>query len=77
MALFFTMIACMLFCVVLAFFDPIIAVIVFGGTILGCLLRGLYLLKQIHQHLMPEIKEAKVEAALKRYREERELKGIE
>ena len=48
---------------------PFVAAIVLSGIVVGCLLRGLYLLKEIHEKLIP--KEDKVKAAVRRHLEER------
>jgi len=49
--------------------NPFVAAIVLSGIVVGCLLRGLYLLKEIHEKLIP--KEDKVKAAVRRHLEER------
>ena len=51
--------------------EPIFAIIVLGGIALGCLFRGLYMLYEIHEQLVP--KDDKVQAAVKRHLEERKL----
>lgn len=51
--------------------EPIFAIIVLGGIVLGCLFRGLYLLYVIHEQIVP--KDDMVKAAVKRYLNERKL----
>ena len=55
--------------ILLFMINPFVAAIVLSGFVVGCLLRGLYLLKEIHEKLIP--KEDKVKAAVRRHLEER------
>lgn len=54
--------------IILFMIHPFVAAIVLTGIVVGCLLRGLYLLKEIHEKLIP--KEDKVQAAVRRHLEE-------
>mgnify|MGYP006393494473 CR=1 FL=1 len=53
---------------ILFMIQPFIAAIVLSGIVVGCSLRGLYLLKEIHEKLIP--KEDKVKAAVRLHLEE-------
>ncbi len=55
--------------ILLFMINPFVAAIVLSGIVVGCLLRGLYLLKEIHEKLIP--KADKVKAAVRRHLEER------
>jgi len=55
--------------ILLFMINPFVAAIVLSGIVVGCLLRGLYLLKEIHEKLIPKADEVK--AAVRRHLEER------
>ena len=71
MSLFLSILLATLLSIGLFMIAPIIAAIVLSGIALGCLIRGLYLVYEIHEKIVP--KEDKVKAAIKRHIEEREL----
>lgn len=56
---------------VLFLIQPFLAAVILSGIAIGCLLRGVYLLHEIHDKLIP--KEDKVQAAVRRYHEEKNL----
>ncbi len=74
MKLFLSILFSTLLCVVLTFIHPIIAAFTFAGIVLGCLFRGLYLLYEIHEQIVP--KKDKVQAAVNRHLEERERNNL-
>ena len=55
---------------------PLFGAILAFGIITGALFRGLYLLNEIHKHLLKdEVKRDKVQAAYENYLKEREDNG--
>ena len=68
MKLFLSILVSTVLSIILITFQPIIAAMVLSGIVVGCLLRGVYLLHKIHEYLIP--KEDKVKAAVRRYLEE-------
>ena len=76
MILFLSILFSTLLIFLLCMLDPIIAAIVFAGFVLGCLFRGLYLVKEIHAQIVGDKEKDKVQAAVNRHLKERELKGI-
>lgn len=71
MNLLLSIIVSTLFSIVLFMINPMLAAIVLSGIAIGCLVRGVYLIYEIHEKIVP--KEDKVNAAVKRHIEEREL----
>ena len=69
--LFLSIVSATFLIIVFLMISPIFAVIVLGGIALGCIFRGLYMLNEIHEQIVP--KEDKVKEAVKRHLEERKL----
>ena len=69
--LFLSIVSATFLIIVFLMISPILAVIVLGGIALGCIFRGLYMLNEIHEQIVP--KEDKVKEAVKRHLEERKL----
>lgn len=70
MKLFLSIIFSTVLSIVLFAFQPFLAAVILSGIAIGALLRGVYLLHAIHDHLIP--KEDKVQAAVRRYHEEQQ-----
>ena len=68
MKFFFSILVSTVLSIILFMIQPIVAAVVLSGIVVGCLLRGVYLLHEIHENLIP--KEDKVKAAVRRYLEE-------
>ena len=66
---------CIALCTALSFvlfaIHPFMAAVILSGVAIGALLRGLYLLQSIHNHLIP--KEDIVQAAVRRYHGEKSM----
>ena len=72
MKLFLSIIGSTFLSFILFMFQPFIAAVVLSGILLGCVIRGLLLLFEIHKALVPP-KEDKVKAAVRQYLEESNL----
>lgn len=72
MKLFLSIIGSIFLSIILFMFQPFIAAVVVSGILLGCVVRGLFLLFEIHKVLVPP-KEDKVKAAVRQYLEESNL----
>lgn len=72
MKLFLSIIGSIFLSIILFMFQPFIAAVVLSGILLGCVVRGLFLLFEIHKVLVPQ-KEDKVKAAVRQYLEESNL----